>query len=428
MDTVVHPGSVTGEVTPPPSKSETHRALLASALGGGGSVANPLDSRDTRATAAAITALGGAVTWSADSADIAGFDAGLPRPAADPIDCANSGTTLRLVTGVAALADGTTRLTGDASLRRRPNGPLLDAIADLGASATSEDDDGTAPLTVTGPLAGGETTMSGSTSSQFVSSVLLAGAHTPAGVSVSLSSALRSAPYLELTLKTLEAFGAEVTRSDRRFAVAGGRRLSTPDGGVTVGVDPSAASYPLAAGVLAGDPSLTVTDVGERAGAIAPIVSVLEAFDIDLDRRGRVVTVSQATPAPATVDLGDCPDLLPTAAVLAAVADGTSELVNCAHARHKETDRLHVTAEAMRALGVSVTENEDGLTIQGRPGGLTGGTIDPHDDHRIAMAGAVAGLAADGPVRIQDADCVAVSYPRFFEDLQAIGVQIEPTN
>lgn len=424
MDALVAPGTVAGESEAPSSKSETHRALLTTALAGGGTVADPLVSRDTKATALAIDALGGGVTWGDTDATVTGFSAEGPTPAAAPVDCGNSGTTLRLVTGVAALAAGQTRLTGDASLCRRPNGPLLDALADLGAGTSSDAGDGTAPLTVTGPLEGGSTSMPGSVSSQFVSSVLLVGALTERGVEVELTSPLASAPYLELTIDLLAIFGVGIDRRTDGFAVAGGQTLDAPASGVVVGPDPTAASYPLAAGAIAGDPSVTVIDAGDRAGEPAPIIDVLEAFDLPVSTDGPAVTVERATPTPATIDLGDRPDLLPTAAVIAALGDGTSHLVNCGHARHKETDRVRVTAQLLRELGVPVTAQEDGLIVRGRPDGLGSGTIDPHGDHRIAMAAAVAALAADGPVRIHDASCVDVSDPDFFDRLARLGAEV----
>lgn len=425
MDVVIRPGSVTGEIMPPPSKSETHRGLFLAALAGGGPVERPLDSRDTRATAAVIDALGGGVDWQSDAAEVDGFPAGRPTPASEPVDCANSGTTLRLALGIAALAPGETKLTGDSSLTSRPNQPLLDSLEDLGGEVIEQGTDGTAPITISGPLDGGETAIDGSISSQFVSSLLIAGSFTEDGVTVRLTEPLHSAPYLDLTIDTLDTFGISVERGEDLFEVRGGQSPRFPADGYLVGADSSASSYPLAAGVIAGDPSVTVSDVGTRGGQPAPILEVLRSFGVEPAMEGRQVTVTKTEPSPATIDLGDCPDLLPTAAVIAAVADGTSNLINCEHARFKETDRIWATAEALRSVGVPVSEREDGLTVRGRPEGLLAGEIDSHGDHRLAMAGAIAGLVADGPVRVMQADCVDVSYPNFYEDLQAIGADIE---
>lgn len=423
MDAEVRPSDIGGEITPPPSKSETHRGLFASALAGDGTVVNALDSHDTRATATVIEALGGSISWSDERVTIDGFPECHPEAPEDPIDCANSGTTLRLATSIAALGIEDVTLTGDSSLRRRPNGPLLKSLEELGVAVTSHRGDGSAPLTVSGPLQGGETSIDGSVSSQFISSLLLAAPCTETGISVELTSPLQSAPYLALTLETLRAYDIEVTASDNRYEVPGGQRFRAPDT-ITIGPDPTAASYPLAAGVIAGTTSVTVTDVGDRGGEAAPILSVLRDFGIEPSVTGRAVTVHQQRPEPTTIDLGSSPDLLPTAAVIAALANGTSHLINCEHARYKETDRIRATADALRELGIPVTDRQDGLTIRGRPSGFVSGEIDPRGDHRLAMAAAIAGLGADGPVRIRGADCVNVSYPGFFGDIESLGADI----
>ena len=282
MDAVVRPSRIAGEVLPPPAKSDTHRSLIASALGGGGIVHNPLDSADTRATARALQAFGATVDWAADSVVVSGFANGRPNPASAPIDCANSGTTLRFASGLAAIAAGTSTLTGDSSLRRRPNGPLLDAIESLGGEATSESGDGTAPLVIGGPIEGGRVTLSGSVSSQFISSLLLVGGMTDAGITIDLSSSLISRPYAELTRVIMERFEVEVERRTEGYHVEGGQHYVTPTDGSSIGADPTAVSYLLAAGILAGDSSVTVTDVGRRGEVEAPILGVLDHMGVAL--------------------------------------------------------------------------------------------------------------------------------------------------
>src|SRR6056297_3092522 len=178
MDVTISPGSVAGTVPAPPSKSYTHRAILAAGCGQRAVVADPLWSADTRSTARAVEAFGGSVERRTDGElEIRGVD-GTPTVPADVIDCANSGTTMRLSTAIAALADGTTVLTGDESLRSRPQGPLLDALSDLGATARSTRGNGQAPLLVDGPMAGGEVAIPGDVSSQYVTALLMAGAVT----------------------------------------------------------------------------------------------------------------------------------------------------------------------------------------------------------------------------------------------------------
>lgn len=425
MDVVVRPSGVSGRAAGPPAKSDTHRALIATALAGGGHVDGPLDSADTRATGRAITHLGADVDWTADSVYVDGFPSRRPLPADDPIDCTNSGTTLRFAIALTALAAGRSRLTGDRSLRHRPNGPLLEAIDDLGGTAESDTDDGRAPLTVEGPIAGGTVELPGSISSQFISSLLMVGGRTDLGIDIELTSPLVSRPYVDLTRAILDRFGVDTAATKTRFAVAGRQPFTFPSAGLEIGADPTAVSCLLAAGVLAGDPGIEVEDVGRRGNHPAPILGILRAMALPYRRNGSAVTVERATPTAGHFDLGNAPDLLPTVAILASRADGTSTLEHINHARYKESDRIATTASFLRRLGVPVTERSDGLLIRGQPGGLVGGTIDSHGDHRIAMAAALAGLVADGPVRITRAECVAVSFPDFFETLEHLGGEIE---
>ena len=221
MDARVSRSTVAGTTTAPPSKSYTHRAVLAAGYGDGAVVRDPLASADTRATARAVEAFGGEVEKRPDEWRVTGFD-GRPAVPADVIDCGNSGTTMRLVTAAAALADGATVLTGDRSLRSRPQGPLLAAIEELGGRAESTRDDGRAPLVVRGPIPGGRVSIPGDVSSQFVTALLIAGGVTDEGIAVDVETELKSAPYVDITLELLSVFGVDALRTDRGFAVEGG--------------------------------------------------------------------------------------------------------------------------------------------------------------------------------------------------------------
>ncbi|MFP4627620.1 MAG: 3-phosphoshikimate 1-carboxyvinyltransferase [Halobacteriales archaeon] len=426
MDVEVVPGGVAGRARPPPSKSATHRALVLAAVGGGGRVHRPLRSADTRATATLLEAMGASVSLDAEPAVVDAPPAGRLRPPTEVVDCANSGTTLRLGAGLAATVDGRTVLTGDASLRRRPNAPLLGALERLGATAEGSGAMGEAPVTVAGPIEGGPTTLEASTSSQFLSSLLLAGSLVHRELAVEVVDGVASRPYVTLTREALALAGVEVTDGDGRYVVPAGATPRTPPAGFTVGVDPTSASYLLAAGALAGRPDVGVTGLDGGLRRPLPVRDHLAAMDLPLEADGDALVVGQGRPAPATVDLGACPDLLPTVGVLAGVADGTSRLVNCPQARHKESDRIAATADLLRCLGVEVRELADGLVVEGRPAGFEGGVVESGGDHRLAMAGAVAGLAASRPVRVRDGDAVAVSYPDFFEALADLGADVRP--
>ncbi len=437
MDVHITTSDVRGRTRAPPSKSYTHRALLAAGYADGATVRSPLVSADTRATARAVTAFGGDVEHDsdADAFQVDGF-AGRPAVPDDVIDCANSGTTTRLVTATAALADGGTVLTGDGSLRSRPQGPLLDALDELGVRAESTRGNGQAPLVVFGPLSGGEVAIPGDVSSQYVTALLMAGAVTDRGIDVELTTALKSAPYVDITLELLEAFGVEATpigsetaEGAEGFSVPGGQTYAPTDGSYAVPGDFSSISYLVAAGAAAAEPGATVRVHGARPGAQgdAAIVDIAERMgaSIDWDREAGIITVERSSLSGVEVDVGDTPDLLPTIATLGAVADGDTRIVNCEHVRYKETDRVSAMAEELGTLGAATTEEADVLTIHGAESDLVGATVDGRADHRIVMSLAVAALVADGTTTIRGGEHVDVSFPDFFATLHDLGARID---
>ena len=453
MDVHVTNSTIRGTTRAPSSKSYTHRALLAAGYSDGATVRSPLVSADTRATARAVTAFGGAVEAEsgggpadlavpddADALVVDGFD-GRPGVPDDVIDCANSGTTMRLVTAAAALADGTTVLTGDGSLRSRPQGPLLNALADLGVRAESTRGNGQAPLVVSGPLDGGDVAIPGDVSSQYVTALLMAGAVTDQGIEVELTTDLKSAPYVDITLELLADFGVEATPVDddgdaldgaagaAGFVVEGGQSYAPDGGSYAVPGDFSSISYLVAAGAVAAAPGEPVRIEGARPSAQgdAAIVDIAERMgaDIEWDRDAGVITVRRSDLAGVEVDVGDTPDLLPTIAALGAVADGDTRIVNCEHVRYKETDRVAAMAEELEALGAETTEEPDVLTVHGSESDLRGATVDGRADHRIVMSLAVAALAAEGTTTIRGGEHVDVSFPDFFDAMADLGMAVE---
>jgi len=425
MDVHVSPSTVTGQVRAPPSKSYTHRAILAAGYADGATVRDPLISADTQATMGAVEAYGGNVDRSDDALEITGFD-GRPDVPADVIDCANSGTTMRLVTATAALADGITVLTGDDSLRSRPQGPLLDAIEQLDGRAVSTRANGQAPLVVEGPIDGGTVSIPGDVSSQYITALLMAGAITEAGIEIDLETELKSAPYVDITIEVLDAFGVDVESTAEGFEVAGGQTYDPSGGEYAVPGDFSSMSYLLATGALAAPDGLTVTGARPSAQGDSAIVDVLERMgaDIEWDRDAGEITVSQSALSGVEVSVADTPDLLPTIAVLGAVADGDTRIVDCEHVRYKETDRVAAMAEELTAMGASVTEEPEVLTIHGDDTDLAGAVVDGRGDHRIVMSLSVAGLVADGETTVEGGEHVAVSFPDFFDVVESIGASV----
>ena len=454
MDAHVTQSTVQGTTRAPPSKSYTHRALLAAGYSDGATVRSPLIAADTTATARAVTAFGGTVSPESSAPaeaaadgpiDIDGADAvvvdgfgGRPAVPENVIDCANSGTTMRLVTAAAALADGTTVLTGDESLRSRPQGPLLTALSDLGVRAESTRANGQAPLVISGPLTGGAVAIPGDVSSQYVTALLMAGAATDAGIEIDLTTELKSAPYVDITLELLEEFGIEAVpiggdgagaSGADGFSVPGGQSYAPEDDSYTVPGDFSSISYLVAAGAIAAEPGETLRITGAKPSAqgdaaIVDIVARMGAA-IDWDKTNGVITVERSSLSGVEVDVGDTPDLLPTIATLGAVADGDTRIVNCEHVRYKETDRVSAMADELETLGAVTTETQETLTIHGSESTLRGDTVDGRGDHRIIMSLAVAGLVADGTTTIRGSEHVDVSFPEYFATMADLGMAVE---
>jgi 3-phosphoshikimate 1-carboxyvinyltransferase len=426
MDVTVSRSRVAGTVRAPPSKSYTHRAILAAGYGAGETlVRSPLRSADTRRTMAAVESFGGSVADSEDDVlSIAGFD-GRPATPDDVLDCGNSGTTTRLVTAAGALCDGLAVLTGDASLRSRPHGPLLEAVESLDGRAESTRRNGQAPLVVGDGMTGGRVEMPGDVSSQFVTALLMAGAATEEGVAVDLTTELKSAPYVDVTLEVLEDFGVEARETEGGYAVDGGQSYATDT--YDVPGDFSSISYLLAAGAVAGaGDGVVVEGARESAQGDTAIVDVVERMGapVHWDREAGELHVDRADLSGVEVSVADTPDLLPTIAALGAVADGDTRIVDAEHVRYKETDRVSAMAEELTTMGASVTEDPDALTVHGDESDLHGARVDGRGDHRIVMALAVAALAAEGETTIVGGEHVDVSFPDFFSTLVALGADV----
>ena len=356
---------------------------------------------------------------------IHGFD-GKPKIPDDVIDAANSGTTLRLMTAIAALTDGITVLTGDSSLRSRPNGPLLEALNKLGAKACSTRGNERAPIIVRGGLKGTEVDISGSISSQFISALLIACPLKESNTTLSIMGKLKSKPYVDVTLEMLELAGVKIQTGNEngiKFIIPGKQKYDFKD--YTIPGDFSSVSYLLAAAAMIDGAEVKVKNLFPSKQGDKLIIEILEKMgaDITWDKKAGTVTIKGGRQLNAiTFDAGATPDLVPTVAVLASAAEGTSIIENAEHVRYKETDRLRALATELPKLGVKLKEEKDSLTITG--GKLHGATVHGWDDHRIVMALAVAGMVA-GDTTIDTTESVSISYPEFFKDIRSLGAKIE---
>lgn len=414
------PSMVAGRIRAPPSKSYTHRAVLLAALSGGPCrIARPLLSEDTEATIAGVQAFGTEVVRRDDGLVISSN--GLRSPEGE-VDARNSGTTIRLLSGVAALVDGPSLLTGDASLRKRPMGPLLDALIGLGAQCRSLGENGCPPVEIRGPMRGGEISIPGFVSSQFISSLLIACPMAPEFTSVRVLPPLRSEPYVDVTIHMLSRFGVGAQVASDWFYIPGRQSYRPTD--FAVPGDFSSASFPLvAAAITDGDVTVEGLDAWMPQGD-RRVLRLLETFGAAVDVRSDRVRVHGGALKGQTIDIGDTPDLFPILAVLATRAEGESRFVNGEHLRLKESDRIASTVAFLGAMGADVRGTRDGCIVRG-PSRLHEAFVESLGDHRILMAAAVAGLVADGPVDISDPSCYRVSYPSFLEDFRTLGADFE---
>jgi 3-phosphoshikimate 1-carboxyvinyltransferase len=408
-----------GRLRVPPSKSVTHRMLVLALLNERELlVERPLMAEDTRAMLGALEALG----WSVRLRD----GAVALRPAENPvqqarIDCGAAGTMLRLLCGALSAIPGRFVLDGTARLRERPMGPLVEALRELGARIEYLNEEGFAPLEIRGTLlAGGGVELEAGQSSQYVSALLLAAARAAGPVEI-VHHGLVSAPYVELSCRSLAEFGVGVTRRGSRLRVEPG--LSGP-GVVRVTGDDSAAAYPAAGAALTGgrvvlDGLSVDSGQGDRA-----FLKLLERMGADVDWDGDVVTVSGTGALTGQdVDLSSMPDQVPTLAALAPFARGRTRIRNVAHLRLKESDRLEVMRRELERVGARVKLEADGLSIDGLWSAAEPPswpvTINPEDDHRIAMSLALVGLRRPG-ITIGDPAVVEKSYPSFWADLDSL--------
>jgi len=422
-DVVVKPTvRLSGEVSAPPSKSYTQRIVIAAALSHGVSkVSKPLYSEDTEATLRAVTALGAKVKAARDCWAIQGAES--LRASKEPIDCGESGATLRFMVPIAALADGTSKLTFQGSIARRPVEPLIESLKDLGAEAYVGKLGARDTVIVSGGgIEGGKTSIPGDVSSQFISGLMFACPLAKTETVIKLSSPLESVDYVKMTQAVLSQHAVEVALGGEKIVIPGNQIYKATD--ACVPGDFSSAAFLMAAAAIT-QSNVIVTNLDyETVQGDKAILTVLKRMGVE----GRVCRDSVQIEGhgkplkPIELDARHVPDLVPIIAVLGCYANGTSKITGARRLRLKESDRLVSITEELGKMGAQVAINEDGLTINGAS--LHGTNVNPHNDHRIAMAAAVAALGAKGETTIKHAECIRKSYPQFFTHLKQIGVDL----
>lgn len=401
------PGPIHATVDVPGSKSETNRALLLAALADGpSSITGALASRDSELMRAGLEALGATIT---KQDGVLRVVPGPLRAAADPVDCGLAGTVMRFLPPLAALSTGTTDFVGDPHASARPNAPVLQALAQLGARVEGD----AIPCRVTGPLTGREAVVDASGSSQFVSGLLLSGARFPAGLDLRHEGGpVPSRPHIEMTLQMLRERGVDVREVDEGHWLVEPGPIAARD--TRVEPDLTSSAVFLAAAVLTGGrvsvpgwPS-TTTQGGDEVRGLLERMGALVSLEGDL-----LSVTGQGRPRAIDADLSASSELTPVLAALMAFAEGTSTISGVAHIRGHETDRLAAIEAELGRLGVPVEQTADGLRITGcEPAALRPALLRAYADHRLAHLAALAGLVVPG-VQLDDLECTSKTMPGF---------------
>ena len=413
--------TLSGFVQAPPSKAHTHRSLVAASLSEGRSIIkNPLICDDTVATINSCRMLGAKVSHDKDAFIVDGVSK--PETPENIIDCGESGSTIRFLTPVCALAEGISILTGSESLRKRPMKPLLEALKQLGVNCYSARSDGFPPIIVFGGgIKGGEVTIRGDVSSQYISGLLFATPMAEDKTQIDVTTQLESKPYIAMTLDVLYRHGVRVDSEFdyRRFSVPPDQRYAPFDH--TIEGDYSSAAFLMAAAAITNSRIRISGLKRETLQGDKAIVSILKDMSALVDVGDDYVDVRGAEHGlkGINLDLSDNPDLVPVCVALSSSAQGRTSISGVKRLRFKESDRILSLSSELRKMGIRVIALDDQLIVEG--GKPRGAELSSHRDHRIAMVCVVAALRTEGTSLVHGIECITKSYPKFVEDLRMLG-------
>lgn len=414
MDRSVEPSFISGQIKSPPSKSMTQRAIAAAMLAEGRStIINPSYCDDSLAAMSIAVGLGARIIPGEGELIIDGCR----EIRENKLNCGESGLAIRMFSPVAALFPEEIIMIGSGSLMRRPMNMIGDALKQLGVKCLSNN--GFLPLTIHGPMQGGECEIDGSQSSQLLTGLLMA---LPLASDDSLINVknLKSKPYIDMTISVLKDFGVSVINEGyERFRIKG--KQSFKSGNFDVEGDWSGGAFLIVAGAINGD--ITVTGLRtDSSQSDKAILQALEMAEARMNIRNDSIEVLKSDLKSFDFDATESPDLFPPLVSLAAYCKGTSRIKGVSRLLHKESNRAAALADEFARLNIEIKTEDDFMFIKG--GEIKGAKISSHDDHRIAMAGAVAALGAKSAVTVRDSHCIAKSYPGFFEDLKKAGASI----
>jgi len=414
MERSVEPSSVRGEIKAPSSKSMTQRAIAAAILADGQSLLlNPSYCDDSLAAMSIAVSLGARVEPQPDKMKITGCGELKEKK----LNCGESGLAIRLFSPIAALFDEEITMTGAGSLKKRPMNMIVDALNQLGVKCSGTD--GFLPLTIKGPVKGGRCEIDGSVSSQLLSGLLMALPLADNNSVIKVNN-LKSKPYIDMTIEVLKAFGVTITNENYELFRVPGQQKYLP---VTYSIesDWSGGSFLLVAGAINGDINVS----GLRTDSFQSDMGILKALEkagANIKISENNIEVSKSELNAFEFDATESPDLFPPLVALASYCKGVTRLKGASRLRHKESDRALSLTEEFGKMNIKVEVSDDYLIVTG--GKVKGARVNSHDDHRIAMAEAVAALGASDTVFIKDSHCIVKSYPGFFDDLRKVGAVV----
>lgn len=420
MKCKIEKSKISGQITCPASKSYTHRAIfLASFAGKNSSVKNGLRSADTNATIETCRKFGAEIEINDSSIVVKNpIKIGMKVP---EINTENSGTTIRIASGIASLFSEEITLIGDSSLQKRPMQPLLDALVSIGAQCSSTD--GKPPIKIKGKITGGEVKIPGNFSSQFVSALLICAPLTEKGINLTIEGNLVSKPYLDATIATMRKFGVTVQTliPYKRYNIA---PQIYKESIFTVPIDFSSLALLLSAIVLNGEDVTIKGNMGNLPQGDEVFIDILEQLGVEIiidDEQIKIKTPEKLNGG--KFDLSNSPDLLPPLAILALRSSNPIEIFNVKHARLKETDRIAIISRELIKIGIMVQEKEDGMILKASEN-ISGADLKSEEDHRLFMAFCIAGMYV-GNCTVSDPESVKVSYPNFVEEMKRLGAKIK---
>ena len=426
-DLKVYPSKLEGSIKVPPSKSMAHRAIICAGLSDGKSKIDNIDySDDIIATIEGMKALGANIIKKGDSLEVEGiYSSSLNRNEERIIDCNESGSTLRFLVPISLLIPGKSKFIGRGNLGKRPLKTYYEIFDKQGIKYSYENEK--LNLDVEGNLKGGEFYVEGNVSSQFITGLLFTLPLLKEDSKIVITTEMESKGYIDLTLSAMKEFGIDIINNDyREFIIKGNQKYTSRD--YRVEGDYSQGAFFLCANALGND--IEVKDLSLKSlQGDKEVVDILERMGVEFINSENGIRSKVKNEINSTIiDGSQCPDIIPVLAATAALAKGRTEIINASRLRIKECDRLAAVNSELSKLGVNVVENEDGLIIDGIDS-LDGGIeVWSHKDHRIAMTLAIIATRCKNPIIIKDYECIAKSYPNFFEDYKMLGGKVDEWN